>query len=80
MSTRGDTFHILQGHVNTANTSNPITASHVKAQSTYAYKTDVHAINRFVSQGSPKNLAQTFQVSNRSAKSPLEISPLMMMR
>ena len=60
MTSRGDTFHILQGHVNTANTSNPLTAGNVMAQSSYKYNTGTHAINRFVTQGSPKNLSQTF--------------------
>ena len=80
MSTRGDTFHILQGHVAVANSNNPVTASKVAAQGQYSYDPKVHAINKFLAQGSPKNLSQTFQVNSRSASNPPEISPLMMLR
>ena len=57
MSTRGDTFHILQGHVTTANTSNAVTASKVASQNTYNYNPGTFAVNKFASTGSPKNLA-----------------------
>ena len=53
MSTRGDTFHILQGHVSTANANNAVTAPKTQKQGAYKYDNKVHAINKFLSQGSP---------------------------
>jgi len=83
MSTRGDTFHILQGHVSTANTINAVTSSLPKANPSgtrYQYDAKVHAINKFITRDNPKLLAQTFQVNSRSVTSPLNISPVMMLR
>jgi len=80
MSTRGNTFHILQGHVSTANTNNAVTVDKVTAQQSYKYNAQPNAINKFTTQGVPKNLAQTFQVNSRSTCVPLDISPLMMLR
>lgn len=83
MSTRGDTFHILQGHVATANTDNAVSAPVPKANANggrYKYNAAVHAINKFITEGNPKLLAQTFQVNTRSITSPLDMSPVMMLR
>ena len=80
MTTRGDTFHILNGHVNVANSKNPLTAPKTETQQTYAYNAQTHAVNKFVSQADPKLLAQTFYVNSRSSANPLDISPVMMLR
>ena len=80
MSTRGDTYHILQGHVSTANGNNPVTATKLQSSSRYQYDPKTHAVNKFINTDRPKLLAQTFQVNNRSQCNPLEISPVMMLR
>jgi len=80
MSTRGDTFHILSGHVSVANTNNALTSITNANKQSYKYDKATHAINKYVSQGSPNVLAQTFQVNSRSTSSPLDISPVMMLR
>ena len=80
MTTRGDTFHILQGHVSVANSNNAVTAPKQASQNSYAYNPATHAVNKFVSQGRPMNLSQTFQVNARSTANPLDISPVMMLR
>ena len=78
--TRGDTFHILSGHVNVANTSNAVTAPKTQTQQTYQYNAQATAVNKFTSQAIPKNIAQTFYVNSRSSANPLDISPVMMLR
>ena len=37
MTTRGDTFHILNGHVSVANSNNAVTAGKQQSQQTYKY-------------------------------------------
>ena len=80
MATRGDTFHILQGHVTTANTANSLTCSKEANANRYSYDASNKAVNKFISQGNPKLLAQTFRFSNRSTARPPEISPVMMLK
>jgi len=80
MTTRGDTFHILQGHVAVANSDNAVTAPKPQAQQSYSYNQATHAVNKFIARADPKLLAQTFQVNSRSSANPLDISPVMMLR
>lgn len=80
MTTRGDTFHILQGHVSVANSNNAVTAPKTQTQQTYQYNSQTHAVNKFTSHADPKLLAQTFFVNSRSSANPLDISPVMMLR
>ena len=80
MTTRADTFHLLQGHVKVANSSNPVTASRLESKQRYKYDAATHAVNKFASQGKPNVLAQTFQFNHRSGSSPIENNPVMMLR
>ena len=48
MSTRGDTFHILKGHVSVANATSPPVTSFAGAKSNlYKYNPSTNAINKF---------------------------------
>ena len=60
MTTRGDTFHILNGHVSVANSNNAVTAGKQQSQQTYKYNAQTHAVNKFISPANPKMLSQTF--------------------
>ena len=60
MTTRADTVHVLHGHVNVANSNNAVTAQKRDFQTSYKYNAETHAVNKFVSQGAPKTLSQTF--------------------
>ena len=80
MTTRADTVHALHGHVSVANSNNPVTAQKKDFQTSYQYNPETHAVNKFISQGAPKTLSQTFQVNSRSSSNPMDISPVMMIR
>ena len=60
MTTRGDTFHILNGHVSVANSNNAVTAGKQASQQSYKYNAQTHAVNKFISPCAPKMLSQTF--------------------
>ena len=57
MTTRAEPFNLLGGHISTANTSNSVTAGKVSAQNAYSYNSQVHAVNKFQSQGNAKLLS-----------------------
>ena len=79
MSTRGDTYHILNGHVKASNPNNFHATSKVQANA-YSYNPQTFAVNKFKSQGNPKLLSQTFAVKPRSVTNPLDSCPVMMLK
>ena len=76
MSTRGVPFHILPNHA--AHSNRPTMPEGNIGQSRYQYNSSPVAVNKFTSQQTGKNIAETTLIGPRAGASPLDSNPYMM--